>query len=111
MCATIAKLYYKGNYILKERGTNQREIFTGEKEYDSTTDSGLFTPSDTTRKVLNAAGHSFRANASSFVVSTALRFKLVKKMIHATNPPPPHTHTQNYHIIVFSKESVILTYM
>ena len=38
------------------------------------------------RKVLNAAGHSFRANASSLVVSTALRFKLVKKMIHPTTP-------------------------
>ena len=73
---------------------NQSEIFMGEKQYDSTTDSGLFTPSDTIRKVLNAAGHSFRANASSLVVSTALHFKLVKKMIHATNPPPPPTHTQ-----------------
>ena len=43
-----------------------------------------FTPLDTIRKVLNAARHSFRANASSLVVSTALSFKLVKKMIHAT---------------------------
>ena len=60
---------------------NQSEIFIGGKQYDSTTDSGLFTLSDTIRKVLNAA---FRANASSLVVSTALRFKLVKKMIHAT---------------------------
>ena len=74
----------KGKYIVKKRGTNQSEIFIGEKQYDSTTDSDLFTPSDTIRKVLNAAGHSFRANASSLVVSTALSFKLVKKMIHAT---------------------------
>ena len=51
----------------------------------STTDSGLFTPADTLRKVLNAAEHSFRANASSVVISTALRFKHVKKMIHATH--------------------------
>ena len=58
---------------------NQSEIFIGEKEYDPTTDSGLFTPSNTIRKVLNAARHSFRANASSVVVSTALRFKLVKQ--------------------------------
>ena len=65
--------------------------------------AAYFTPSDTIRKVLNAAGHSFRANATSLIVSTALRFKLAKKMIHATNPPP-HTHTHtNYHIIVFSK--------
>ena len=84
MCATIAKLYYKGKYIVKERGTNQSEIFIGEKQYDSTTDSDLFTPSDTIRKVLNAARHSFRANASSLFVSTALSFKLAKKMIHAT---------------------------
>ena len=109
LCATIAKLYFKGNYILKERGTNQCEIFIGEKQYDSTTDSGLFTPSDTIRKVLNAAGHSFRTNASSLVVSAALCFKLVKKMIHATKKPPHKK--KNYHIIVFSKESVILTYM
>ena len=79
MCTTIAKLYYKGKYIVKKRGTNQSEIFIGEKQYDSTTDSGLFTPSDTIRKVLNAAGHSYRANA--------LRFKLVKKMIYATKKP------------------------
>ena len=39
---------------------------------------------DTLRKVLKAAEHSFRANASSLVISTALRFKLVKKMINAT---------------------------
>ena len=84
MCATIAKLYYKGKYIVKKRGSNQSEIFIGEKQYDSTTEGGLFTPSDTIRKVLNAARHSFRANASSLVVSTALRFKLVKKMIHVT---------------------------
>ena len=63
---------------------NQSEIFIGEKQYDSTTNSGLFTPSDTIKKVLNAARHSLRANASSLVVSTALRFKLVKKMISAT---------------------------
>ena len=67
---------------------NQSEIFIGEKQYDSTTDSGLFTPSDTIRKVLNAAGHSSQANDSSLVVSTALHFKLVKKMIHATKTPP-----------------------
>ena len=75
-----SKLYSKGKYIVKKRGMNQSEIFIGGKQYDSTTDSGLFTLSDTIRKVLNAA---FRANASSLVVSTALRFKLVKKMIHA----------------------------
>ena len=67
---------------------NQSEILIGEKQYDSTTNSGLFTPSETIRKVLNAARHSFRANASSLVVSTALRFKLVKKMIHATKENP-----------------------
>ena len=91
MCATIAKLYYKGKYIVKKRGTNQSEIFIGEKQYDSTTEGGLFTPSDTIRKVLYAARHAFRANASSLVVLTALRFKLVKKMIHATikNPQKP----------------------
>ena len=88
MCATIAKLYYNRKYIVKKRGLNQSEIFIGEKQYDSTTDSGLFTPSDTIRKVLNAARHSFRANASSLVVSTALPFKLVKKMIHATTKKP-----------------------
>ena len=38
----------------------------------------------TLRKVLKAAEHSFRENASSLVISTALRFKLVKKMINAT---------------------------
>ena len=59
-------------------------MFIREKQYDSTTDSGLFTPADTLRKVLHAAEHSFRANASSLVISTALRFKLVKKMTHAT---------------------------
>ena len=80
MCATIAKLNYKVKYIANERGSDQNEIFIREKQYDATTDSGLFTPSDTTRKVLN----SFRANALYLVVSTALRFKLVKKMIHAT---------------------------
>ena len=48
---------------------------------------------DNLRKVLNAARHSFRANASSLVVSTALRFKLVKKMIHATIKK---THILNY---------------
>ena len=52
--------------------------------YDSTTDNGLFTPEGTLRKVLNAAEHSFRANAPSLFISTALRFKHVKKMIHAT---------------------------
>ena len=98
----------KGKYIVKKRGTNQSEIFIGEKQYDSTTDSDLFTPSDTIRKVLNAAGHSFRANASSLVVSTALSFKLVKKMIHATKKKKKPT--KNYHI-VFSKESVLLNYM
>ena len=39
---------------------------------------------DTLRKVLHAAEHSFRANASFLVISAALRFKLVKKMIDAT---------------------------
>ena len=105
MCATIAKLYYKGKYIVKKRGSNQSEIFIGEKQYDSTTEGGLFTPSDTIRKVLNAARHSFRANASSLVVSTALRFKLVKKMIHVTIKKP----TKNYHI-VFSKDYVALNF-
>ena len=89
MCPTIANLYHRGRYIVKERGANQSEIFIGEIQYDSTTDSGLFTPSETIRKVLNAAERSFPANASSLVVSTALRFKLVKKMIHATKHPPP----------------------
>ena len=51
---------------------------------DSTADSGLFTPADTLRKVINAAEHSFRANASSLLISTALRFKLVKNVIHVT---------------------------
>ena len=69
----------------------------------STTDSGLFTPADTLRKVLNAAEHSFRVNASSVVISTALRFKHVKKMIHAT-----HTKKKNTYHLVCSKESVIL---
>ena len=63
----------------------QSEIFIREKQYDSTSDSGLFTLSATLRKVLNAAEHSFRANAVSLLVSTALRFSLVKKMTHATN--------------------------
>ena len=76
--------------LVKERGADQSEIFIQEKQYDSTTDSGLFTPSDILKKVLNAAEHSFRANASSLVVSTSLRFKLVKKMIHAT---------KNYHMV------------
>ena len=71
-------------YIVKKRGTDQSEMFVREKQYDFTNDSGLFIPSDTIRKVLNAAGHYFRANGSSLVVSTALRFKLVKKMVHAT---------------------------
>ena len=56
---SVAKLYYKGKYIVKKRSMNQSEIFIGEKQYDSTTDSGLFTPSDTIRKVFNAARHSF----------------------------------------------------
>ena len=42
--------------LLKERDT---EIFIREKQYDSTTDRGLFTPADTLRKVLNAAEHFF----------------------------------------------------
>ena len=70
--------------LVLEMDTYQSEIFIREKQYDSTTDSGLFTPADTLRKVLHAAEHSFRANASSLVISTALRFKLVKKMTHAT---------------------------
>ena len=76
--------------LVKERGADQSEILTREKQYDSTTYIGLFTPSDTFRKVLNRAEHSFRAKASSLAVSTALRFKLVKRMIHAT---------KNYHMI------------
>ena len=35
---------------------DQSEIFIREKQYDFTTDSGLFTPSDTIRKVLNVMG-------------------------------------------------------
>ena len=56
-----------------------------EKNNMNTADTGLFTPADTLRKVPNAAEHSFRTNASSLVISTALRFKHVKKMIHATH--------------------------
>ena len=96
---SVAKLYYKVNYIAEERGTDQIEIFFREKQYDSITDSGLFTLSDATRRVLNAASILSEQNASSLVVSIALQFKLVKKMIHATKK-------NNYHI-VFSKESVI----
>ena len=55
--------------------------------------AAYFTPSDAIRKVLNAAEHSFRANATSLVVSTALRFKLAKRMI-SPPPPPTHTHTK-----------------
>ena len=63
---------------------SELSIFIREKQYDSTTDSGLFTPADTLRKVLEAAEYSFRKNASSLVISTALRFKPVKKMINYT---------------------------
>ena len=58
-------------YIVKKRGTDPSEMFIREKQYDTTTYNGLLTPSDTIRKVLNAARHYFRANASSLLVSTA----------------------------------------
>ena len=70
--------------LVKERDTDQSEVYSFEKkQYDSATDSGLFTRADTLRKVFKAAEHSIRENASSLVISTALRFKLVKKMINA----------------------------
>ena len=95
--------------FVKKRDTDQSEILIREKQYDSTADSGLFTPADTLRKVLNAAEHSYRAHASSLLTSTALRFKLVKNMIHATKKKQQQQQQQqkNYHMVCL-KESVIL---
>ena len=88
MRATIAKLYYKVKYIAKERGMDLSEIFIREKQYDFTTDSGLFTPPDTIRKVLNVIGILSEQMDHLWLFQNSIAFKLVKKMIHATTPPP-----------------------
>ena len=87
MRATIAKLYYKVKHIAKERGMDQSEIFIREKQYDFTTDSGLFTPPDTIRKVLNVIGILSEQMDHLWLFQNSIAFKLVKKMIHATTPP------------------------
>ena len=58
--------------LLKERDT---EIFIREKEYDSTTDRGLFTPADTLRKVLNAAEHFFLSKCIVFGYFNSIAFQ------------------------------------
>ena len=68
---------------------DQSEIFIREKQYDFTTDSGLFTPPDTIRKVLNVIGILSEQMDHLWLFQNSIAFKLVKKMIHATTPPPP----------------------
>ena len=85
LCATIAKLYYKGKYIVKERGMNQSEIFIGEKQYDSTTDSGLFTPSgkfSTQLDILSEQMHHLWLFQQLCISSLSRRWSMLPKKTH-----------------------------
>ena len=105
LCATIAKFYYKGKYIVKERGTNQSEIFIGEKQMiPQLTEAYLHhqIPSgnfSTQLGILSEQMHHLWLFQQLCVSSLSRRWSMLPK-----NP------TKNYHIVL-SKESVILNYM
>ncbi|GFO35632.1 hypothetical protein PoB_006213700 [Plakobranchus ocellatus] len=60
--------------------TQPSHTFLIAKQYSGCLHKGLLAPSAKLKKVLEVAENVFRANAASFLVSTSLRYKLVRRM-------------------------------